>query len=231
MGNFQKGGSRDGGSRGGFGGARGGKPDFKRGGSFGGNREQTMHKATCSDCGNVAEVPFRPTGEKPVFCRDCFGGKKDNGRDGSFGKRNFDDRFESQAPYPGKKSFKDTGDRPARAEYKAAAPAGGAFGEDVKKQLSEMNTKIDRLVSALEKMTGGTVAAKATTKAETVVVKSTPAPKPLPAPVKKTVAKAAPVAATKKVVTKKVVAKKVTPTVKKVVAKKVVKKAAPKAKK
>ncbi len=220
MGNFQKGGSRDGGSRGGFGGAREGKPDFKRGGGFGGNREQTMHKATCSDCGNVAEVPFRPTGEKPVFCRDCFGGKKDNGRDGSFGKRNFDDRFESQAPYPGKKSFKDTGDRPARAEYKAATPAGGAFGEDVKKQLSEMNTKIDRLVSALEKMTGSTAKAPSITEKP---VKAAPvnekvsAPKPLPAPVKKTVAKAAPVAATKKVV-----AKKVTPTVKK---------AAPKAKK
>lgn len=99
MGNFQKGGNRGGDSRGGFGGARGGKPDFKRGGSFGGNREQTtMHKATCSDCGNVAEVPFRPTGEKPVFCRDCFGGKKDNGRDGSFSKRSFDDRFEGNSP-------------------------------------------------------------------------------------------------------------------------------------
>jgi len=40
------------------------------GGSFGGNRE--MFKATCSQCGGVAEVPFQPRGDKPVYCRDCF---------------------------------------------------------------------------------------------------------------------------------------------------------------
>lgn len=31
-----------------------------------------MHKATCSECGNECEVPFKPSGEKPVYCRDCF---------------------------------------------------------------------------------------------------------------------------------------------------------------
>jgi CxxC-x17-CxxC domain-containing protein len=28
--------------------------------------------ATCSQCGGVAEVPFNPRGDKPVYCRDCF---------------------------------------------------------------------------------------------------------------------------------------------------------------
>ncbi len=37
---------------------------------FGGPR--TMHKATCSDCGNECEVPFKPTDGRPVYCRDCF---------------------------------------------------------------------------------------------------------------------------------------------------------------
>ena len=37
---------------------------------FGGPRE--MHKATCSDCGNETEVPFKPTEGKPVYCRDCY---------------------------------------------------------------------------------------------------------------------------------------------------------------
>jgi CxxC-x17-CxxC domain-containing protein len=43
-----------------------------RGGSnySGGRRE--MFKATCSQCGGVAEVPFQPRGDKPVYCRDCF---------------------------------------------------------------------------------------------------------------------------------------------------------------
>ena len=35
--------------------------DFKR-----------MHQATCSKCGNDCEVPFRPSGTKPVFCSKCF---------------------------------------------------------------------------------------------------------------------------------------------------------------
>ena len=31
-----------------------------------------MFQATCSQCGGVAEVPFQPRGDKPVYCRDCF---------------------------------------------------------------------------------------------------------------------------------------------------------------
>jgi CxxC-x17-CxxC domain-containing protein len=40
------------------------------GGGTGAPRE--MFKATCSQCGGVAEVPFQPRGDKPVYCRDCF---------------------------------------------------------------------------------------------------------------------------------------------------------------
>ncbi|MGH7707258.1 MAG: zinc-ribbon domain containing protein [Vulcanimicrobiaceae bacterium] len=39
--------------------------------SAGSSRE--MHTVTCSDCGQMAEVPFLPRGDKPVYCRDCFG--------------------------------------------------------------------------------------------------------------------------------------------------------------
>ena len=31
-----------------------------------------MHKVTCSDCGQETEVPFKPDGSRPVYCRDCF---------------------------------------------------------------------------------------------------------------------------------------------------------------
>jgi len=40
------------------------------GGGRGGARE--MFAATCTQCGGVAEVPFQPRGDKPVYCRDCF---------------------------------------------------------------------------------------------------------------------------------------------------------------
>jgi CxxC-x17-CxxC domain-containing protein len=42
-----------------------------RSGPSGGGRRE-MFKATCSQCGGVAEVPFQPSGNKPVYCRDCF---------------------------------------------------------------------------------------------------------------------------------------------------------------
>jgi len=31
-----------------------------------------LFKATCSQCGGVAEVPFQPRTGRPVYCRDCF---------------------------------------------------------------------------------------------------------------------------------------------------------------
>jgi len=31
-----------------------------------------MQKANCSGCGKGIRVPFRPEGEKPVYCRDCL---------------------------------------------------------------------------------------------------------------------------------------------------------------
>ena len=56
-----------------------------------------MHRATCSDCGQGCQVPFRPTGSKPVFCSDCFedqgGGRRDNRRDDRRGGGGRDDRF------------------------------------------------------------------------------------------------------------------------------------------
>jgi CxxC-x17-CxxC domain-containing protein len=41
-------------------------------GGYGGGGRREMFKATCSQCGGVAEVPFQPRGDKPVYCRDCF---------------------------------------------------------------------------------------------------------------------------------------------------------------
>ena len=40
--------------------------------SGGGGRERQMHTLTCSECGNEASVPFKPRGDRPVYCSDCF---------------------------------------------------------------------------------------------------------------------------------------------------------------
>jgi CxxC-x17-CxxC domain-containing protein len=31
-----------------------------------------MHKATCADCGKETEVPFKPSGDRPVYCQECY---------------------------------------------------------------------------------------------------------------------------------------------------------------
>ncbi len=86
------------GSRGRF----GGRPSSSR---FGGGRSEgrggfrgrdsgrferkpfEMHDATCDKCGKECQVPFRPSGEKPVLCSDCFR-KTDGGSGRSFVPRN-----------------------------------------------------------------------------------------------------------------------------------------------
>lgn len=48
----------------------------KRGGSSSGggfgSSNRKMYNTTCSQCGKSTQVPFQPTGEKPVYCKDCF---------------------------------------------------------------------------------------------------------------------------------------------------------------
>ncbi|MEK7640287.1 MAG: CxxC-x17-CxxC domain-containing protein [Patescibacteria group bacterium] len=34
--------------------------------------ENTLHQATCANCGKACEVPFLPRGNKPVYCKSCF---------------------------------------------------------------------------------------------------------------------------------------------------------------
>lgn len=72
---------------------------FERGGS--GNRSgdrgrgaerPEMHRATCADCAQSCEVPFKPNGSRPVFCRDCFKANQGEGQgevrsSGGFGGR------------------------------------------------------------------------------------------------------------------------------------------------
>ena len=35
-------------------------------------RPLQMHEVTCDKCGKQCEVPFRPKGDKPVYCSECF---------------------------------------------------------------------------------------------------------------------------------------------------------------
>ena len=53
---------------------------------------RTMYQATCAECGKSCEVPFRPSGDKPVYCSNCFENKRDSGeriQRKNFGRQSF----------------------------------------------------------------------------------------------------------------------------------------------
>jgi CxxC-x17-CxxC domain-containing protein len=101
MGNFR---DRDFGrnsSRGGFGrdDRRGGRGFGGRSGGrgFGGDRNfsrgdrKNMVDVVCDKCGKDCQVPFKPTGDKPVLCRECFEGQ------GSLNRKTFSDSSQSSS--------------------------------------------------------------------------------------------------------------------------------------
>jgi CxxC-x17-CxxC domain-containing protein len=48
--------------------------DNRRGGYDRAPRE--MHDVTCAECGQETQVPFKPDGTRPVYCRDCYQKKR-----------------------------------------------------------------------------------------------------------------------------------------------------------
>lgn len=64
----------------------------RRKSSFRDSDSPGMHSVTCDKCGKSCEVPFRPTGNKPVYCSDCFRrqdsrGDRDSSRGSSYERR------------------------------------------------------------------------------------------------------------------------------------------------
>ena len=120
-GGFSRGGGFSGGSRGGFGGG-------SRGGGFGGRDRDSrdsrgpaeMHDAVCSKCGKKCQVPFRPTGSKPVFCSECF--RQNDNSSSNFG--GFDSR---------------------NHERPTSAPSGIS-----QEQFKQINTKLDKILLVLQ---------------------------------------------------------------------------------
>lgn len=108
-------------------GVRAGKPNFGKK-SFGADRSdgpKTFYKATCSNCNESCDVPFKPVNGKPVFCRNCF---VKTGETDTKGR---------------------AGDRFTKREFARPAPQ-GADNAAVLKQLEILNAKIERLILAVE---------------------------------------------------------------------------------
>lgn len=121
-----------------------------------------MHQAVCAECGKDCEVPFKPTGDKPVYCSNCFGQKdgssgnrferRDSGRSGFGDKKMFEavcDKCHKACEVP----FRPTGDKPVYCNDCFASEKGGksnASGSDqFKKQFDALNSKLDIILNIL----------------------------------------------------------------------------------
>ncbi|MFA5792359.1 MAG: CxxC-x17-CxxC domain-containing protein [Candidatus Gracilibacteria bacterium] len=127
MGNFTGGNRSSGGWRGDRGGDRGG-----RGGRDEGRPQ--MHQATCVECGQECEVPFKPNGLKPIFCRECF--NKNNDKP-SYDRPSYD-RPSYDAPKP--RFDKPLFDKPKATEQSS---------DQNKEQFAMLNVKLDYILKAL----------------------------------------------------------------------------------
>jgi len=39
--------------------------------------EKVTYAAICDECGKETQLPFKPKGDKPVYCKECFAKKKE----------------------------------------------------------------------------------------------------------------------------------------------------------
>jgi CxxC-x17-CxxC domain-containing protein len=77
------------------------------------HHDRTMFEAICAECSKVCEVPFRPTEDRPVYCKDCWGRRKQGqGRSSNSGmpvmtpvsmssKPSYKPSFKSQSKFQG----------------------------------------------------------------------------------------------------------------------------------
>ncbi|MDA1256375.1 MAG: zinc-ribbon domain containing protein [Chloroflexi bacterium] len=50
------------------------------GGGGGFRSDRPMFSATCAQCGQEAQVPFQPSGDRPVYCNSCFSSQRQSSR-------------------------------------------------------------------------------------------------------------------------------------------------------
>jgi len=54
---------------------------YQQGGGGGyGQAPREMHKAICAECKKECEVPFKPRDDRPIYCKDCYSKRKNEGR-------------------------------------------------------------------------------------------------------------------------------------------------------
>ncbi len=144
-GSFRNGGGK-GGFKGGFKGGWKGRSD-DRSSTFGDkdSRPVVLHPATCASCKKPCEVPFRPNGDKAVYCRDCYAGRAAMGGDRSK-RKDFRNEEKPFAP----RAFSNSTNTPVGNSF-----ATNKDNEYLKKQIEIINEKLDKLTALVADLVDG----------------------------------------------------------------------------
>jgi CxxC-x17-CxxC domain-containing protein len=133
----------------------GGRPAFQRSGGGFGRPQSQMHSATCANCGKATEVPFKPDGTRPIYCRDCFG----NGNDSRPPRLPSGRAGEQQRP-----AFQRSVPMQHSVPMQVQRPMLDPRIDDLQKHLSKVLVKLDQILLEI-------AVAKAQAGAETTLVK------------------------------------------------------------
>lgn len=83
-------------------------------------KERQMYQTICADCQKECEVPFKPTGDRPIYCKECFTRRR-NGQGNKSNIPNAPTPTHTPAPAAAKQAPKTK--TPAAAKAKKKAPA------------------------------------------------------------------------------------------------------------
>jgi CxxC-x17-CxxC domain-containing protein len=159
-----------------------------------------MHTAVCDQCGNGCEVPFEPTGDKPVYCSACFGERGGNSRTSK--PR---DRYESRAPRFSRNDnnstmhkavcdecgkdcevpFMPSSDKPIYCRDCFGSKGGGRKSDspktDLKMEIDQINAKLSQILGILgssdKKNSPKTITAKSEEKSSELLTEKSTKPK------------------------------------------------------
>ena len=84
-------------------------------------------EATCDKCGKKCDLPFKPTGNKPVYCKSCF--------------RDVGSSTESR----GRSNFDRSPSRPSFERFEAPVHSNPSSDD-----LDKINKKLDKIMRALK---------------------------------------------------------------------------------
>ena len=108
------------------------------------SQRPTMHSAICDSCKKTCEVPFKPVGNKPIYCSSCFS-KQSGSRENRFNNRDRKPRFErggSRENRFNKPRFENRDNNKSSQSH-----------EEILKGIKALNYKLDELFKFLPKTT------------------------------------------------------------------------------